>query len=247
VVAFYKTAKHSFVPMYAACKDLPSENEKPRSGKKLRILVIAATGNLGQRITKMAVAAGHSVSVLVRSKEKLEKLFDSSRVGSLTAFEGDATDSAAVASACQGIDTIIESLGNEQRPQAIPVIVTCAANAGCSIVSIGGSPALQITPGELVPSEGFYLELQQLHIETLKVLQASGLKAWTTVNPGYMQPSDDGKPTGIFAPKATIIDEAAYKEGIKMTYEDVAEIMVKVADVASSGFNKVQIGMTFLK
>jgi len=58
-----------------------------------------------------------------------------------------------------------------------------------------------------------------------------------------MVPSSDGRPTHNFYPRADLLDPIAYQPGVAMTYEDVAEIMVAVADVARSGFANHQIGL----
>ena len=57
-----------------------------------------------------------------------------------------------------------------------------------------------------------------------------------------MQKSDNGNPAGIFVPQAHL-DLAAVADGVKMTFENVAEVIVGVVDVLSSKFLKQQFAL----
>ena len=62
----------------------------------MRILVFVATGGTGKNYVDQALAAGHELSVLVRSPEKLERSVD------LSVYTGDAQDAAVVSRAFDG-------------------------------------------------------------------------------------------------------------------------------------------------
>ncbi len=66
-------------------------------------LVTGATGYIGGRLVPELLAAGHRVRVLTRSPEKLRDLPWAGRV---EVARGDATDEAAVAAACSGVDVV---------------------------------------------------------------------------------------------------------------------------------------------
>lgn len=73
----------------------------------LRLLVVAATGGLGAAVVREALTQNHSVSVLVRSADKLRDTFgdDASR---LTAVHvGSATDETLIAAAVKGVSAVI--------------------------------------------------------------------------------------------------------------------------------------------
>jgi putative NADH-flavin reductase len=236
--------------------------------KGRRVLVVGATGGLGQRVLRFALEADYDISVLVDSKADLAAVFAGwepaagkaaeAAVPSFAAllareydgrkriFEGTATDAALLAAAVVGQQTVIEALADDVRPRAIGALVSAAAGAGvAALVALGGSSALEVSAG--VPAKhagGAAHALQELHHGVLGVLRGSSLAAWTTVNPGPMVPSDDGAPTGLFEPRADVLDLAAFEEGAPaMTFEDVALIMVQAADVANSGYDKHMIGL----
>jgi uncharacterized protein YbjT (DUF2867 family) len=47
--------------------------EPPRSGETMKVLVLGATGGTGKQIVTEARRQGHSVVVLVRSKERAQR------------------------------------------------------------------------------------------------------------------------------------------------------------------------------
>lgn len=235
--------------------------------KGRRVLVVGATGGLGQRVLRFALEADYDVSVLVDSKADLAAVFAgwqpaagqaASAVPSFAAllareydgrkriFEGGATDAALLAAAVTGQQTVIEALADDVRPLAIDALVSAAAGAGVvALVVVGGSSALEAAAGvPAKPAGGAAQAQQELHHGVLGVLRGSSLPAWTTVNPGPMVPSADGAPTGLFEPRADVLDPAAFAESAPdMTFEDVALIMVQAADVANSGYDKHMIGL----
>lgn len=71
----------------------------------MNIAVLGAAGGTGTLVVQQALAAGHSVTALVRSPEKMTVSDPSLRV-----VQGDATDPASVASALEGADAVISTL-----------------------------------------------------------------------------------------------------------------------------------------
>ena len=72
----------------------------------MNLLVLGATGRTGSLVVEQALAAGHSVTALVRSPQKLNLTNPNLRV-----ITGEATDTQAVARALQGADAVISTLG----------------------------------------------------------------------------------------------------------------------------------------
>lgn len=71
----------------------------------MNITVLGATGGTGMQVVQQALAAGHSVTALVRSPEKMPVTNPQLRV-----VQGDATDQASVARALEGADAVISTL-----------------------------------------------------------------------------------------------------------------------------------------
>ncbi|MGX8009174.1 SDR family oxidoreductase [Mesorhizobium sp. ORM8.1] len=76
----------------------------------MKILVLGATGATGRLIVSKALAAGHDVVALVRSKAKATDLAGAELV------EGDARDPAALTRAIAGCDAVVSSLGTAMSP-----------------------------------------------------------------------------------------------------------------------------------
>lgn len=75
----------------------------------MNILVIGATGGTGQAIVREALAKGHTVSALVRSREKAAPLLPGANLE-----EGDARDPAAMGRAMKGCKAVISALGSRK-------------------------------------------------------------------------------------------------------------------------------------
>ena len=70
----------------------------------MKILVLGATGGTGRLIVRDAVAKGHSVVALVRSKASAD-------LPGASMIEGDARDEATLARAMDGCDAVVSALG----------------------------------------------------------------------------------------------------------------------------------------
>src|SRR3989442_10096057 len=72
----------------------------------MNLVILGATGRTGRLAVEQALAAGHTVTALVRSPDKL-----TTRNSSLRVVAGKATDSGDVARALEGADAVISTLG----------------------------------------------------------------------------------------------------------------------------------------
>ncbi|MCA0030309.1 SDR family oxidoreductase [Mesorhizobium sp. B263B2A] len=89
----------------------------------MKILVLGATGATGRLIVSKALAEGHDVVVLVRSKAKAEDLTGAELV------EGDARDPAALTRAIAGCDAVVSSLGTAMSPFREVTMLSTATRA----------------------------------------------------------------------------------------------------------------------
>jgi uncharacterized protein YbjT (DUF2867 family) len=104
------------------------------------LVVLGASGRTGHLVVEQALAAGHSVTALVRSSEKLTLRHPKLRV-----VVGGATDPTALSRALPGADAVISTLGSA-RPviaDSSRALVAAAREAGVSRVVILSSWLVQ--------------------------------------------------------------------------------------------------------
>jgi len=73
----------------------------------MRVMITGATGFVGFHTARALLQAGHEVSLLVRSRDKMEQLFGKGRVRHFTV--GDITDTGQVRKALAGCDAVVHS------------------------------------------------------------------------------------------------------------------------------------------
>ncbi|MBO9453049.1 NAD(P)H-binding protein [Tropicibacter sp. R16_0] len=104
------------------------------------LLILGATGNIGQWLVELALERGHQVTALARSKAKLED-----RAG-LTIVEGDPMNAADLERVMPGHDAVLTALGIRRETQANPwspvlspvnLTEVCAINAVNAMQSCG--------------------------------------------------------------------------------------------------------------
>jgi len=99
----------------------------------MNLVVLGATGRTGRLVVEQALAAGHTVTALVRSPEKLSISHSKLRV-----VTGQATDASAVSSALVGADAVINTLGGNGSviADSTRAIVAAARETGVSRVVV---------------------------------------------------------------------------------------------------------------
>lgn len=76
----------------------------------MKILVLGATGGIGQQVVKLALEHGHAVTALVRNPQKLGLSHDNLRVVS-----GDVLNRQNVEEALDGVSVVVSTLGVQPR------------------------------------------------------------------------------------------------------------------------------------
>jgi putative NADH-flavin reductase len=174
------------------------------------ILVITASGGLGSRVTLQALAAGHTVNVLVRSHDRLSDAIGASNIpklGSITI--GSATDIPTLQRAMASCSAVVECLGNADRAPAIQALISTISSISPqsqpSLIVLGGLPALHLNadgaPVTDHPRVAPMAGLARMHLATLQLLRASNIQHWAQVCPSRMIPSSNGSPSGFFQPR----------------------------------------------
>ncbi|QKC76337.1 NAD(P)-dependent oxidoreductase [Mesorhizobium erdmanii] len=90
----------------------------------MKILVLGATGATGRLIVAKAIAQGHHVVALVRSKAKA-----AADLTGVELVEGDARDAAALTRAIAGCDAVVSSLGTAMSPFREVTLLSTATRA----------------------------------------------------------------------------------------------------------------------
>lgn len=91
----------------------------------MKILIFGATGESGRLTTEKALAAGHDVTVYVRSPEKV-----TANNPHLSVVKGELHDVAAIATAIQGQDAVISLLGPSGKAQGMTYSTAMRAIVG---------------------------------------------------------------------------------------------------------------------
>ena len=82
--------------------------ETPRT-EPLRVMLTGGTGFVGYHTACALVEAGHEVRLLVRSRQKFERVFGPAGLGGLDHVVGDITDPKAVDTALDGCNAVVHS------------------------------------------------------------------------------------------------------------------------------------------
>jgi uncharacterized protein YbjT (DUF2867 family) len=188
----------------------------------MNLVVLGATGRTGRLVVEQALAAGHSVTALVRSPEKLETGNPKLRV-----VKGEATETSAVSSAFDGADAVISTLGGNGSviADSTTAIVAAARKTGVSRVVVLSTFAAQrdhLGAGtRLLTGLGMGAMLKDKSAGE-EILRRSDLE-WTIV---YASILSDGPASGSVA----VLPEGA-KRGLseKISRADVAAWMIQAA------------------
>ncbi|ATU91316.1 NAD(P)-dependent oxidoreductase [Phyllobacterium zundukense] len=158
----------------------------------MKIALIGATGFVGKELLKEAISRSHSVTALVRSPDKVEKLDD------VTAVEADALNTTDLAAKLKGHDIVISAYnpgwGNPDikaiHIAASKSITEAAKEAGVSrLIVIGGAGSLyNEAGGQFVDGEGFPAEYKEGALgarQALNDLRGETGLDWSFVSPPF--------------------------------------------------------------
>ncbi|WP_426816469.1 NAD(P)-dependent oxidoreductase [Winslowiella sp. 2C04] len=170
----------------------------------MKILVIGATGFVGQEVVKEALARGHQVTAISRSGKNLPQ--DTH----LTLASGDIHNSEWLSGVLRGQDAVISAynpgwsesdLFEKFTEGSTQILAAVRAAQVKRLLVVGGAGSLQVAPGvELVDTEAFPAEIKPgaLGARALRnTLQSSGTDLdWTYLSPAAML--EPGERTGQF-------------------------------------------------
>ena len=172
----------------------------------MKVVIFGATGMVGQRVAKEALARGHDVTGVVRDPDAV-----SSPDARMPLVRGDATSAASIAAVAKGADAVVNAisprpngrgLGAPSLANAAHAFIAGLPNAGVKrLLIVGGAGTLEVAPGVMaIDTPNFPAEYKAEALEGLDALtayRASGdALEWTYISPAAA--FDVGERTGHF-------------------------------------------------
>lgn len=192
----------------------------------MKILVLGATGGTGKHLVTQALAAGHTVTAIVRDPSKLPAQ------PNLAVVKGSVTSTADLESAIRGQDAVLGTLG--PRAKADPICAESAVAVVAAMKNAGVKRLIWLSASGVGDSAGpitraswvfgriimplFLAKPYANHLRAEETLRASGLE-WTVLRPVQLVDKQTGSPA-----LATPI--GSKPEGLKISRADVATFML---------------------
>lgn len=177
----------------------------------MKIALIGATGNVGQRIVAEAERRGHEVIAISRS---------GGAVGNGPAVQADLADKARIAKAIEGADAVVLSVKFQDLD--VEALLDALKDAKRLLI-VGGAASLYVAPGlQLIDTDGFpdfiKVEAEPARQALARIQQETALD-WTFLSPSVF--FGPGERTGTFRlGKDELLTAADGKSHI--SYEDYA-------------------------
>ncbi len=210
----------------------------------MKILILGATGGTGLHCVRAALAAGHALTLLVRSPAKLPPA-DAARC---TVLVGDAvTDGAAMASAAKGQDAVLVCLGSRSLwSRQYDCSLGTRALLG-ALKAEGASPRIVVCSSmgtaESAPWIPSFVQWMLKHPLADKVVQEAEVRAsgcpFVLVRPTGL---NDGAPRG---PESVAAVEGGPVPTSQISRCDVAQFML--AQLADTPFLGKAVGISWKK
>ena len=125
---------------HSQLRAVPSPCFVSRAGSAMhKLLVVAAAGGLGSAVVREALSRNLSVSVLVRSPDKLREVLGDDVARLQAVHVGSAADAASVASAVQGADAVISCAPPD--PAVAHTLAQACVQAGAKVMWTAGACA----------------------------------------------------------------------------------------------------------
>ena len=196
----------------------------------MRVAIFGASGRTGSLLTERCLAAGHTVTALVRTPGAF-RFRDQVRV-----VLGGAFDAAAVRQTVEGADVVLSALGarslkkEDVLERAVPLIVAAMRQTGVRrIVALGSAGALEDSLKKQAAWRRWFVQnivyntflkwAVASQVAQWKMLSASGLD-WTMVMPPMLT---EGPARG----KYRVDGEALLRGGSRIARADVADFMMQ--------------------
>lgn len=158
----------------------------------MKIALIGASGNVGQRVTAEATSRGHDVIAIARNTGSIEAKAD------VTPVTADLTDEAQILDAVKDADVIVLSVRFQDLD--FEKVLATLKKTGKRVLIVGGAASLEVAPGkQLIDTEGFpdFIKVEaEPARQALKRLQSDSELDWTFLSPSVF--FGPGERTGVF-------------------------------------------------
>lgn len=206
----------------------------------MNILILGATGRVGNQILSHALSDNHQITVLVRDPNKI-KMNDAN----LTIIQGDVLNEDDIVRVMPGNELVISALntdGTTTLSESMPLIIKAMENEGIErIITIGTAGILQsrITPDLLryqsSESKRKSTRAVKEHHKVFEILKQTTLK-WTIVCPTYLP---DGERIGKYRVEQNLLPEG----GVEISVPDTAEFAFN--QIKSSDYIRSRVGIAY--
>ncbi|PQA86934.1 NAD(P)-dependent oxidoreductase [Hyphococcus luteus] len=202
----------------------------------MKIAIVGATGNVGQRLTAEALSRGHEVTALARKTDGLPEQ-DNLHVAAADILSDEA------ASILNGHDAVIYSLRFKDFDYG-KAIETFRKSDAPRLLIVGGAASLLSGPGgtALIDTPGFPEEVKieaEPARQVKNKLVESGTDDWTYLSPSIM--IGPGERTGKFR----LGDDVVLKDAegnSHISYEDYAVAMIDEAETPKHQGKRFTVG-----
>jgi putative NADH-flavin reductase len=201
----------------------------------MNIIVYGAAGNVGRRIATEALARGHKVTGVVKTKAQFGKLPENA-----ISCAADVFDSQQLVRTVEGQDLVISALrpqeGHEEDLIALTrSVLDGAATAGVRVLLVGGAARLRLPggSGETVLSAPNFLPASTIAIARACQAQYELCLSETRVDWTYLSPAamlEPGERTGHYrlGSDTLVVDESGMS---RISMEDFAVAMLDEAEM----------------
>ena len=180
----------------------------------MRVLVTGGTGFVGSHSAFALQAAGHTLRLLARSAEKVERVFGRGAAPA-DLVTGDVTDPSAVAKALDGVDAVVHCAAvvaietrrarevEDTNLRAVELVVGGAAERGIGAIVYVSSLGALFAPGAPLSERSPIAAAQSAYARSkadgeryVRGLQDAGAPVRTVYPPGVIGPDDPGLSEG---------------------------------------------------
>ena len=130
---------------------------------KKKILILGATGTMGNPVTRFLADRGHAVRILTRSVEKARRMFD----GTVEIVEGDSSNKNHIENAVDGCEAVHVSLPMESELVAVQHLINSSVTTNLSLISY--------TSGTSVREENRWFKLTDIKMRAENLIRNSGI------------------------------------------------------------------------
>lgn len=163
----------------------------------MKIVLLGANGRTGRQVIRVALEAGHSVTALVRSKDKLADISHER----LAVRVGDACDPKALAPLLPGQDVVISVLGPRWPTKTATAVYSKSAHAIVEAMQAGAVKRLIVTSSALhFPADSTFVRVLKRLVPNI-VAQSGQMEErvcgsdldWTIARLGFLDNKSDAR------------------------------------------------------